>query len=176
MSAWQGLKAVGPAEVGLALITGDETPEEIIILAYGMEEGLRAFYSEMASQGRDQEVGGLFGRLSGIEVKHKEKLFELYKTFEEDVPDTETFEKRVIPKVMEGGVTVEEFLEMNKPALQTVPDVINVSMTIEAQALDLYLRYSVNSEDEKTKKVLYGIAEEEKAHLRLLGNLLDKKV
>ena len=59
IKAWQGLKAVGPAEVGIALLTGQETPEEIVILAYGMEEGLRSFYSEMASQGKDKEVEDL---------------------------------------------------------------------------------------------------------------------
>ena len=28
IAAWQGLKAIGPAEVGMALVTGDETPGE----------------------------------------------------------------------------------------------------------------------------------------------------
>lgn len=176
IKAWQGLKAVGPAEVGIALLTGHETPEEIVILAYGMEEGLRAFYSEMASQGKDKEVEDLFNKLARIEVIHKQKLFELYKNFEKDVPDMETFEQNVIPNVMEGGLNAEEFLELNQSALQTIPDVLNMSMMIEAQALDLYLRYSIKSEDEKTKNVLYDIAEEEKAHLRHLGNLMDKKV
>jgi rubrerythrin len=84
------------------------------------------------------------------------------------------FEDRIVPEVIEGGVTTEEFLELNQPALQTIPEVLDMAMMIETQALDLYLRYSARSEDEKTKEVLYGIAEEEKNHLRHLGNLMDK--
>ena len=54
-------------------------------------------------------------------------------------------------------------------------DVLNIAMTLEGQALDLYLRYSFQSGDEKTKAVLYDISEEEKRHLRLLGEIKDKR-
>jgi hypothetical protein len=38
----------------MTLIRGDETPVEVITLAYGMEEGLRAFYTEMVSGVNDK--------------------------------------------------------------------------------------------------------------------------
>jgi len=38
IQAWEGLTAFGPAEIGMALLRGDETSKEIIVLAYGMEE------------------------------------------------------------------------------------------------------------------------------------------
>jgi rubrerythrin len=77
--------------------------------------------------------------------------------------------------VMEGGFTTEEFLEKNKPAMQTIPGVLNIAMMLEAQAMDLYLRYSQKIEEDKSKKILYDIAEEEKAHLGSLGRLLEIK-
>lgn len=175
IKAWHGLKAAGPAWVGMALISGDETPVEVITLAYGMEEGLRAFYTEMVSKVNDKEVSDMFARLADIEIRHKEKLFGLYKIFKPDVPHMEAFENLIIPEVMEGGLTIEEFLELNKPALRTIPDVLEMAMAIETQALDLYLRYSTKSEGEKTKKILYEVAEEEKGHLRHLGSLMDKR-
>lgn len=169
------MKAVGPAWVGMALIRSDETPVEIITLAYGMEEGLGAFYTNMVSKVNDKEVSELFARLADVEIRHKEKLFGLYKIIEPDVPHMKDFENLIIPEVMEGGLTTEEFLEQNKPALRTIPDVLDMAMAIETQALDLYLRYSTKMEDEKTKKVLYEVAEEEKVHLRHLGSLMDKR-
>jgi rubrerythrin len=59
--------------------------------------------------------------------------------------------------------------------MQTVPGVLNIAMMLETQAMDLYLRYSQKIEEERSKKVLYDIAEEEKAHLGSLGRLLEIK-
>ena len=176
IAAWQGLKAIGPAEVGLALVRGDETPAEIIVLAYGMEEGLRGFYAAMISEVNDQEVAVTFTKLAEIEVRHKDTLFRLHRELDPSVPDVETFEAKIVGKLMEGGLTTEEFLDKNRPAMQTVPDVLSVAMMIETQALDLYLRYSDKIENEKTKEVLWRIGDEEKAHLEVLGSLMEKKV
>jgi rubrerythrin len=49
-------------------------------------------------------------------------------------------------------------------------------MELETQALDLYLRYSATLEHGKTKEVMYQLAEEEKAHLQSLGNLMEEVV
>ena len=174
--AWQGLKAVGPAEVGMALITGDETPAAIIVLAYGMEQGLREFYDAMASRTGDDEVKKTFLRLAAIEDRHKERLFQLYTTLDKSVPEQDRFEKELVVKAMEGGLTTEEFLARNQGVLATIPEVLEIAMMIETQALDLYLRYSQKSKDEETGAVLFGIAEEEKAHLEALGRLMDEEV
>ena len=56
IKAWQGVKAVGPVELNLDLIRGDESPGEIIILAYGMEEALRRFYSRFEAAAARGEI------------------------------------------------------------------------------------------------------------------------
>jgi sulfur-carrier protein adenylyltransferase/sulfurtransferase len=76
---------------------------------------------------------------------------------------------------MEGGFTTPEFLEQNRPAMKTIPGVLDIAMMLETQALDLYMRYSQRIDDDNSKKVLYDIAEEEKAHLGSLGRLLEIK-
>jgi rubrerythrin len=159
----------------MALLRGDESPVEIIILAYGMEDGLGSFYRAMASKTNDQEVSAMFGKLAGIEDRHKEKLFKLHMELDPSVPDAETFDTKVVAKVMEGGLTTEEFLAENRQAMETLLDVLNIAMMIETQALDLYLRYSQKIKDEKGKTVLYDIAEEEKAHLAALGRLVEAR-
>jgi rubrerythrin len=173
--AWQGLTAAGPAEMGMVLVKGDETPEEIIITAYGMETGLEEFYVSLAREAEDPDVADLLGKLGRIEEKHKESLFRLYLTFDTTPSDREAFEGRIIPETMEGGFTTQEFLEENRPAMQTLPDIIAMAMMLETQALDLYLRYSQKTRDENTNRVLYEIAEEEKAHLATLGRLMEEK-
>ena len=59
--------------------------------------------------------------------------------------------------------------------MKTVPDVLNMAMMLESQAMDLYMRYSEKAKDEKSKTVLYDIAEEEKAHLKALGHLMEQR-
>lgn len=172
--AWQGLTAAGPAEEGMALVRGDEAPGEIILLAYGMEEGLRGFYESMASRIPDQAVKTLFSELAVIEDRHKKRLFEVYAEHEPSAGSVTDFEGRVVVKAMEGGLTTEEFLARNKPVLKTTHEVLEVAMTIETQALDLYLRYSDRSRDKKTQTALFEIAEEEKGHLEALGRLMDE--
>ena len=154
----------------------DETPEKIIILAYGMEDGLKGLYRSMAEKMDDQEVVDLLSKLAVIEENHKQRLFRLYLTLDPAAIDRETFEADIISEVMEGGFTTEEFLEQNRPAMETTADVLNVAMMIETQALDLYLRYSLKSKEEKSKTVLREIADEEKAHLAALGRLMEAKV
>ncbi len=159
--------------MGMTPLKGDETPEEIIILAYGMEEGLGAFYFAMAERIEEGGVVSLLKKLGEVEEKHKEKLFKLYLSFIHETIEKETFEANIASEMMEGGFTTEEFLEQNQPAMETVADTLNVAMMLEAQALDLYSRYSQKAGDENTKNVLYDIAEEEKAHLAALGDLLE---
>jgi sulfur-carrier protein adenylyltransferase/sulfurtransferase len=174
IKAWEGLTAFGPAEMGMVLLRGDETSQEIIVLAYGMEDGLAGFYKNLSERMDDPEVVGLLNKLAKIEKNHKKRLFDLYITFEPTVTDMETFEDDIVADVMEGGFTTEEFLEKNTGSMKTLPDVLSMAMMLETQAMDLYMRYSEKSKDVKSKAVLFDIAEEEKAHLKALGRLMEQ--
>jgi sulfur-carrier protein adenylyltransferase/sulfurtransferase len=176
IAAWQGLKAFGPAEMGMITLRGNETPQEVIVLAYGMEQGLADFYSRVPAMTHDSEVKKIIGKLVQIEEKHKDKLFALYQTLEPATQARDLFEGRIVSGVMEGGFSGEEFLEKNKPLLDTVQNLLSLAMMLEAQALDLYTRYAQKVEDIQSRSVLHDIAEDEKGHLATLGSLLEAKV
>ena len=175
IAAWQGLKAFGPAEMGMTPLRGNETPQEVIVLAYGMEQGLADFYSRVPAMTHDSEVKKITGKLVQIEEKHKDKLFALYQTLEPATQARDLFEERIVSGVMEGGFTGEEFLEKNKTLLDTVANLLSLAMMLEAQALDLYTRYAQKAEDAQSRSVLHDIAEDEKGHLATLGSLLEAK-
>jgi len=174
--AWQGHKAEGPADMGMALLRGDETPVEIIVLAYGMEDGLKRFYltADETMVFDDPDVKGLLKKLAGIEEKHKQRLFDLYLQIEPSEIERDSFEKDIVSDIMEGGFTTEEFLEKNRTAMKTVPDLLSIAMMLEAQAMDLYVRYAQKIPGEKGRTILQDMAEEEKMHLKSLGRLMDK--
>ena len=173
--AWQGLTAFGAREMGMVHLTGDEAPTQVAVMAYGLEQGLADFYSKVAGTTEDADVAGLLKNLAGIEEKHKEKVFDLYRALDPAVTDKEIFESQTVSQMMEGGFTTEEFLEQNRDAMQTVDGVLNIAMMLETQGLDLYMRYAQKSDDEKSKNILFEIAEDEKAHLDALGRLMEAK-
>lgn len=175
IKAWQGIKAVGPVELNLELIRGDESPAEMIEIAYGMEEALRGFYRVVAERVKDGEVISLLKKLGDMEERHKKMLLDQYERL--IGPDQEGL-PRIADRsfqILEGGFKFSEFLSQNEEAMQTLEGLFDVAMMVETQALDLYLRFGMKTTAEATKGVLYKIADEEKSHLSALGQLREKK-
>ena len=175
IKGWQGSKAAGPQQLNLELVRGDETASEMIALAYGMEMGLGVFYRQMIERTEDPDLQALFGKLSDIENHHKKRLFDLLAEIDPPDKDVETYEADIQPAILEGGFQLDEFMKKNEPFLRAVPDVLDLAMMLEAQALDLYMRFAENSTNAQTRDVLFTVADEEKAHLQSLGSLLEEK-
>jgi sulfur-carrier protein adenylyltransferase/sulfurtransferase len=174
IKAWEGEKARGPVELHLDLVRGDETPAEMIKLAYGMEQGLGGFYREIKTVTQDEELSNLLETLAAAEEKHKQYLVARYKEIESPNVDQNSFETTLTaPSPLEGGFDAEELLRQNRQFVNSVPSLLDLSMMLETQALDLYLRFAGKIESASTKKVLYSIADEEKSHLQALGRLRD---
>jgi len=174
IAAWQGQAAAGPPEMGMILVKGDETPQDIICLAYGLEEGLQKFYAAAAQMAIEAEVIKVLSQLADIEERHKQRLFDLYKAIDAADTTIESFENKVNSELMEGGFDPDKLLESNKPVFKNATDVLSFAMMLEAQGMDLYMRYADKSEDAQVKEILYKMADEEKIHLKSLGDLFEK--
>jgi rubrerythrin len=174
IAAWQGQAAAGPPEMGMILVKGDETPQDIICLAYGLEEGLQKFYAAATQMAIEAEVIKVLSQLAEIEERHKQRLFDLYKTIDAADTTIESFESKVNSELMEGGFDPDKLLESSKPAFKNATDVLSFAMMLEAQGMDLYMRYADKSEVAQVKEILYKMADEEKAHLKSLGDLFEK--
>jgi rhodanese-related sulfurtransferase/rubrerythrin len=175
IKAWNSQKAVGPEDLGLNLFSGNESPEETLLTAYSLEEGLREFYWSMAAQVKAENARRLFDKLSAIEVKHQDRIFDEYRRISGAAVTREEFvEKRVAP-AMEGGLTTQDYLQRYQADLEVPEEVISLAMAIEAQALDLYQRAADRTGSEASKSVLTQIASEERAHLAQLGALFEKR-
>ena len=175
MMAWEGLQTSGPVELNMDLVRGDEIPAEMVRLSYSLENGLQKFYKNMQNRTKDNAIEALFSKLVQIEKSHKKRLVALYRKIEPDGNDLESWESEAGQGMMEGGFDIEGFTQQNEPFLDTPHHVIDLAMMLEAQALDLYLRFSQKTENAKTKEVLFKLADEEKAHLDALGRWLDEK-
>jgi rubrerythrin len=173
-NAWTSKKAFMGEEKGLALFDGVTSVENALAVAYSLEEGLKNFYEDMAAKVDVDAARQLFHQLSQIELKHQDRILEQYTELTGQSVNRETFESRQIPEVLEGGLTTEEYANLLMPSHETVAQIIELAMSIEAQALDLYLRASEKAKNEAGKKALIQIANEEKTHLQRLGQLMDE--
>ena len=160
IQAWKGEKARGSEQLGMDLLKGDFTMEGVFRIAAAMETGLQRFYRLLAETFVDRELVELCSMLAEIETKHLESLKKLASEVGSsiDMPD-----ENETPEALEGGYNVRAFLEKVKPQIETVPDALGVAIMLEAQAMDLYMRFSYESKEDVLRKVLDAIATKKKA-------------
>ncbi|MFO7728082.1 MAG: rhodanese-like domain-containing protein [Desulfonatronovibrio sp.] len=171
---WNGEAAVGPETFGLELFSGSESLRDLIIIAYGLEHGLQELYEFMQPKVDNLEVLELFEKLAKIEGRHKELLFREYQKLDTDIADKKDFEEQVVTRALEGGLSTEEVLNRIQPVQDSVPRILDLVMSVEAQALDLYQRAAGRQPDKESRVFLEQLVDEEKSHLVQLGRLLDQ--
>ena len=175
IKGWQGYKASGPEELNMDLIRGDETPAEIAALAIGMEESLKQFYQKLLNESQDDDAKNLFSKMIEVSELHKQKFVKFYQQVEPG-KDIGALEAGIKTDIMEGGFKMDDFLKKNGPHMQNLMGALDVAMMLETQALDLYGRFAAKAEATATKEFLLQVAQEEKTHLNMLGQLLEEKV
>jgi rubrerythrin len=175
IKAWDSNVAFGSEELGLELLTGKESIEETLVAAYSLEAGLRDFYLSMIEKVKQNDIKNLFQKLSEIEIKHQDRIFDEYLHVAEKPISREVFDNDLVVKAIEGGLTTDEYMQLFQPDLESAVDIISLAMSIEAQALDLYTRAADRSENLRSKEALQKIAEEERVHLEQLGALMDEQ-
>lgn len=166
---WEGWESIGSYDQGLELFDGLESLEEFLIVAYRMEVALGDFYTDMASRASNQEAASLFSKLAAIEAKHKQHVVAQYNELTgKDFP-----ENVAVGNAFEGGLTTAEYISRLGADMEKPLDILAFAMSVEGQAMDLYMRASEKTPDATTKKALLQISSEEKAHLNSLGAVMD---
>jgi rubrerythrin len=178
INAWKGLVAEGAPESGMAYFSPATKPEELIALAWLLEDGSRKFYSELAAGMKDQEAKNLFKDLFAAEERHQASLFKLYKELS-GLTSTLGFPGSVISlekegDVMEGGLRLSEVLPWAKG--KSVIEILELSVSSETNAYDLYVKMERQMKDQRSAQVFHVLSYEEKQHLERLSSLLERKI
>ncbi|MGW8287399.1 MAG: ferritin family protein [Desulfobulbales bacterium] len=177
--AWKGMVAHGPPEAGMAYFTPAEGAEEMVGLAWALEEGSKLFYEGVAEYySSDKEAQEMFRWLVSAEKNHEKNLLETYETLTGAKPDFEKLRTKFTDKlngsVMEGGIVVKEALSWAKG--KGVQDSLELAMAMEVNAFDLYIKMSRAIEDQQARQIFKKLSEEEQVHLEKLTDLLDKRI
>jgi rubrerythrin len=178
INSWKGLVAEGAPQSGMAYFSPATKLEELIALAWFLEDGSRKFYSELVSTLMDQEAKDLYHQLAKAEEHHQVSLLKLYEEFSGKVSDP-GFPRSVIPPgkegdVMEGGMLVGEALQWAKGKRTT--DILELSLSLETNAYDLYLKMEYQMKDQRSAQVFNLLSGEEKQHLERLSTLLEQRI
>jgi rubrerythrin len=178
IQAWDGFVAKGIPEAGMAYFPPAGKPEELMALAWMLEEGSRKFYAAMAQTLEDPAAQTLYRGLMADEEKHQESLFRVYRETAGPKADP-GFPGSVISgepagTYMEGGMRVDEALEWTKE--KEISDILELSLSLEVNSSDLYLKMERKVGDEKAKKTFQVLAEEEKEHLSRLSSAFERSL
>ncbi|MDH4163639.1 MAG: rhodanese-like domain-containing protein [Nitrospirota bacterium] len=172
MLAWNGQSATGPAEAGLELVRGRTTLVQLASLAWALEEGAARFYSKVLESAVEENVRSLFRSLITAEEGHKQKVLEAY----ERCGGRERVGAGAAqgPEgLMEGGFSIDQSLDYLRTREHSLRDTLEVSMQIEVNSLDLYLKIIRWSGVPEVKEIFALLVDEEKDHLKRLGSLLE---
>lgn len=177
--AWKGMVAHGLPETGMAYFSPAANVEEIVGLAWALEEGSKHFYQGVSEYFTDDpEAQKMFEWLVSAEENHEKHLLETYEELTGVQPDfvklRAKFSDSLSGTVMEGGIPVKEGLEWIKG--KDVSESLELAMSMEVNAYDLYVKMSRAIDDKPAQQIFEKLSEEEQIHLQKLANLLDTRV
>ena len=176
--AWKGLIAEGIPGAGMTYFSPATRPEEMIALAWILEDGASRFYESLTKTLDDQESKGLFQNLRRSEENHKTTLWEMFEEISGKAPAPE-FPDTVISSeprgdVMEGGMSISEALKWSEG--KELKDILELSISLESNSYDLYLKMERKVNGRNAKQVFKTLSEEEKNHLEQLSSLFNKRL
>jgi rubrerythrin len=177
--AWKGMVAHGLPEAGMAYFSPAANGEEIVGLAWALEEGSKLFYQGVSEHfADDPEAQKMFKWLVSAEKSHEKHLLETYEVLTGTQPDftklRAKFSDSLKGTVMEGGIPLKEGLEWIKD--KGVSESLQLAMAMEVNAYDLYIKMSKAIDDKQAQQIFEKLSEEEQVHLEKLAGLLDTRV
>lgn len=176
--AWHGRVAEGTPQSGMVFFPPAATPEDLIALAWSLEDGSRVFYAALVVSLTDPEAKELYGQLAGAEEEHQATLFRLY-TESPGHASAPAFQGMPFPDgkrgdVMEGGMRVDEALQWAKG--KKTGEILELSLSLETNSYDLYLNMAHRMNDQRSAQVFRTLSREEKRHLEQLDSLLERRI
>jgi rhodanese-related sulfurtransferase/rubrerythrin len=165
--AWNGLLLSGQETMGMEFFVSDEF-EDVLLMAYMMEAGLKQFYLAMADMVDTREQKALLRYMADFEDSHMAKLLSKYQQGMPDLSGVENF------SAMEGGFDKDKTLRAYRGYLESMEDIIQLGMMLETQAYDLYSRLARENDKPELREFYRHMADEEKDHLGQLSRSLDQ--
>ena len=161
-----------PNELAARIMTGPWT------IQIPPEEGMKIFYRSVGEMLNEGGAVELFQELSIAEEHHQAALSDLHFRFSGKRVDPD-FLRSAAPdlqaeRYIEGGLRLEEAILWAEG--KQMADILDMSITLEANAYDRYLFMKQEIKDARAKEVFNVLSNEEKHHLERLSELFDRLI
>lgn len=144
--------------------------EDMLMSAMDLEKGAWNFYKSILEKFPKEPFSDAMEYLSLAEADHAEALYRILITKKEDIPEFDSFFMSMKGDILEGGIELKEALKRLE-SLDTVQPlvILDMALDIEYSAFDLYRSGADLIDDPEIKRILYGIANGEKQHMKKLA-------
>ena len=173
--AYNGLVAAGPPEAGVFCFPENMTPEQLIAMAWYIEDGSQRYLDAVKDIAQDQDIKDAFISFTDHKIAHKQSLSQLFQKISgqsvgDDFP-TSVLQRPPL-KVMAGCVSVPEAINWSKD--KEIADILDLLIGLEANTFDLYLKLGRQVESDRARSVFMELSEEEVRHLKQLASIFEK--
>ncbi len=166
---YNGLVASGPPESATACFSPSMSALELAATAWVMEEGTIQFIETLCKQILNQHEPALFDRILEAKRAHQSTLTDLAGELKE-AAETLDFPAEVVEMpadpVMVGCIKVAQ--AVNWAQDKQLKDLLELMMTLSANAYDFYLRLGRATSMDAERRVFEMLANEENQHLQRL--------
>lgn len=175
--AFNGIVASGGPEAGMFCFPATMSPAELVAMAWFLEDGTLKFINEIKEKCDSCNEPSLLNELTADKEGHKKSLALLYTEITgegpgEDFPGN-AFE---LPSndVMVGCAKTSEAIKwaMGKKPL----DILEFMMSLEANALDLYLKLARMSDSDEARKIFMKLADDEITSIKRIAGIFEKLI
>jgi rhodanese-related sulfurtransferase/rubrerythrin len=175
MLKWPYELVKGIPEERPELITGKEAMGDILKVALMLEQGAFDFYSKARELIKEQRAVEAFKNLAEMEAQHIERLSQHYSQLLGKGIEPPFEELKEGSDYMEGGLKItEELLKIGKLKFLDDLEPLEIALEKEYMAYDFYKRMAHLVGDTQAKKLLHELAGEERSHINVLLQHLEK--
>ena len=173
--AYNGLVAAGPPEAGVFCFPENMSPEQLIAMAWYIEDGSQRYLNAVKKVAQDQDVKDVLTNLIDHKIVHQASLTQLFQKIS-GLPAGDDFPTGILPMpphdVMAGCVSVPEAVNWSKD--KSISDILDLLMALEANTFDLYLKLGRQVASDRARSVFMELSEEEARHLEQLASIFEK--
>ncbi len=171
INAWNGVVAEGMPGQSLSFFAPARSAGEYVALAWLLEDGTNLFYRSLGEMAAEPEAAALFHELAAAEEHHKALLDDLSFKFSQKRIDPDSLRSTISGldpgRHIEGGLGLQEAI--HRAEGRKTADILEMSITLEANAFDRYLFMRQEMTDVRVKEVFTVLSNEEKHHLERLA-------
>jgi rubrerythrin/rhodanese-related sulfurtransferase len=170
---WEG--KILPGYPRVKIFEKGENLEQLLTAAMDLEKGAWRFYQYVMERYPDDPMRPTFEQVAISEKAHAGMIYRFWQQFQNNPPPFDSLYQELKGNILEGGQSLDDACRLlDCAASQGIPAVIELAMTIEYRAFDLYRSMAEQTKNADAGSTFLSIAQAEKAHLRALTRALNQ--